>query len=103
MTDVIPVSASASWFKWAKSESENVPVKELLLKLAELDCFWVQSFREYTNQVRAHARAELRLAGATLSYSHLFCNIGKLDAISKLYEHVPLIQTSFYFEQTAHA
>ena len=54
---IIPVSASASWFKWAKSESENVPVKELLLKLAELDCFWVQSFREYTNQVRAHIQA----------------------------------------------
>ena len=70
VTDVIPVSASASWFKWAKGESENVPVKELLLKLAELDCFWVQSFREYTNQVRAH-NLHVELRWATLSCGHL--------------------------------
>ena len=45
------ISAAVSWHKYGQTENNALHLKELFMKLAQLDFFWIQSTREYLNYV----------------------------------------------------
>ena len=49
MTSCVYVTPAAAlaWHKYAQTEEEGLPLKELLLMIAQLDFFYIQSVREY--------------------------------------------------------
>ena len=45
------ILAAVSWHKYGQTENNALHLKELFMKLAQLDFFWIQSTREYLNYV----------------------------------------------------